>query len=107
MIITSPEEWVSLYGAIAEDSRRSEEKHVFIYASAKEADSVAALRILEVSGPAGGAQPVGAAGGSTGAARWLAEDAVRARVAGLWRVGRWVVLPPRSLMAPAACLRVP
>lgn len=49
MIVTTPDEWVALYNAIKEESSCSEEKHVFIYASAADADSVAALRILEVS----------------------------------------------------------
>uniref|UniRef100_A0A1D2AER3 Cell division control protein 45-like protein n=1 Tax=Auxenochlorella protothecoides TaxID=3075 RepID=A0A1D2AER3_AUXPR len=47
MIVTTPDEWVALYNAIKEESSCSEEKHVFIYASAADADSVAALRILE------------------------------------------------------------
>lgn len=48
MILTTQEQWVDLYNAIRNDSCSSDERHVFIYASSKEADSVAALRILEV-----------------------------------------------------------
>lgn len=47
MIVTSHSEWVAVYNAIKEESRQSDEKHVFIYASASDVDSVAALRILE------------------------------------------------------------
>lgn len=50
MIINQPDQWVDLYKAIKEESSRSDEKHVFIYASAADADSVCALRILEVRG---------------------------------------------------------
>jgi hypothetical protein len=48
MIITSSDEWTDLYASIREESNRSEEKHVNIYASSSDADSVCALRILEV-----------------------------------------------------------
>ena len=48
MIITTPDEWTSLYGSIRDDSSRSDEKHVFIYACSTDCDSVCALRILEV-----------------------------------------------------------
>ena len=48
MIITTSEEWTNLYRSILEESTRSDEKHVFIYASSSDADSVCALRILEV-----------------------------------------------------------
>jgi len=48
MIITTSEEWTNLYRSIREESSRSDEKHVFIYACASDADSVCALRILEV-----------------------------------------------------------
>lgn len=48
MIITTSEEWTALYRSIREESGRSEEKHVFIYACSSDADSVCALRILEV-----------------------------------------------------------
>lgn len=47
MIITTHDQWVALYNAIREECRKSEEAHVFIYASASNADSVAALRVLE------------------------------------------------------------
>lgn len=48
MIINKLDDWVSLYGAIKEETSCSDEKHVFIYASAADADSVCALRIVEV-----------------------------------------------------------
>ncbi len=48
MIITTPEEWTQLYRSIREESSRSDEKHVFIYACSTDCDSVCALRILEV-----------------------------------------------------------
>ncbi|PSC71473.1 cell division control 45-like protein [Micractinium conductrix] len=47
MIITTSDEWTALYNSIKQDSTRSDEKHVFIYACASDADSVCALRILE------------------------------------------------------------
>lgn len=47
MIITTSDEWTNLYRSIREESTRSDEKHVFIYACASDADSVCALRILE------------------------------------------------------------
>lgn len=50
MIVTTHEQWVELYNAIRDESRRSEEKHIFIYASSSDCDSVCALRILEASG---------------------------------------------------------
>lgn len=48
MIITTSDEWTALYRSICEDSKRSDDKHVFIYACSSDADSVCALRILEV-----------------------------------------------------------
>ena len=48
MILTDSQQWVQLYETIKEESRKSEEKHVHIYVSAADADSVCALRILEV-----------------------------------------------------------
>lgn len=54
MIITNHEQWVDLYNAIKEESARSEEKHVFIYASSADVDAVCTLRILEVGGLRGG-----------------------------------------------------
>ena len=48
MILTSQEQWVELYAAIREESRTSEERHVFIYASSADTDALCALRILEV-----------------------------------------------------------
>lgn len=50
MIVTSQDDWVALYTSIKEESRKSDEKFVFIYASAQDCDSICALRILEVSG---------------------------------------------------------
>jgi cell division control protein 45 len=47
MIISTPEEWTNLYRSIREESSRSDEKHVFIYACSTDCDSVCALRILE------------------------------------------------------------
>ncbi|GAB4814948.1 hypothetical protein N2152v2_001994 [Parachlorella kessleri] len=47
MILTNQDDWVALYNSIKEESRRSEEKFVFIYASAQDCDSLCALRILE------------------------------------------------------------
>ncbi|EFN58772.1 hypothetical protein CHLNCDRAFT_50260 [Chlorella variabilis] len=47
MIITTSDEWTALYRSICEDSKRSDDKHVFIYACSSDADSVCALRILE------------------------------------------------------------
>lgn len=44
-----------MYGSIREESLRSDEKHVFIYACSSDCDSVCALRILEVSPPAAAA----------------------------------------------------
>lgn len=49
MILTDSQQWVELYETIKNESRKSEEKHVHIYVSASDADSVCALRILEVS----------------------------------------------------------
>lgn len=48
MIITTHEEWTNLFNSIKAESSSSDEKHVFIYACATDADSVCALRILEV-----------------------------------------------------------
>ena len=48
MIVTDPYDWARLYESIKEESRKSEEKHVHIYVSAADADSVCALKILEV-----------------------------------------------------------
>ena len=48
MILTETQEWVDLYEAIKSETRKSSEKHVNIYVSATDADSVCALRILEV-----------------------------------------------------------
>jgi hypothetical protein len=48
MIVTTDDQWTGVYTAIREESRKSDEKHIFIYASASDADSVCALRILEV-----------------------------------------------------------
>ena len=64
MIITTSDEWTALYNSIKQDSTRSDEKHVFIYACASDADSVCALRILEV-GPVqwGGAAAAGVRAG--------------------------------------------
>ena len=50
MILTDSTKWVDLYETIKNETRKSEEKHVQIYVSAADADSVCALRILEVSG---------------------------------------------------------
>lgn len=47
MIITTHEEWTNLFNSIKAESSSSDEKHVFIYACATDADSVCALRILE------------------------------------------------------------
>jgi cell division control protein 45 len=47
MILTDAQQWVDLYEGIKEETRRSAERHVHIYVSAADADSVAALRILE------------------------------------------------------------
>lgn len=55
MIITTPEEWTNLYRSIREESSRSDEKHVFIYACSTDCDSVCALRILEVRPSSGAA----------------------------------------------------
>ena len=52
MIITTSEEWTDLYRSIREESSRSDEKHVFIYACSSDCDSVCALRILEVGAAA-------------------------------------------------------
>lgn len=49
MILTSTQQWVDLYDHIKAETRKSSEKHVNIYVSAADADSVCALRILEVS----------------------------------------------------------
>ena len=51
MIITTTDEWTDLYRSIREESSRSDEKHVFIYACSSDVDSVCALRILEVRCP--------------------------------------------------------
>lgn len=48
MILTSSYQWVQLYDKIKAESRKSTEKHVNIYVSAADTDSVCALRILEV-----------------------------------------------------------
>ena len=48
MILTSTQQWVELYETIKAETRKSSEKHVNIYVSAADADSVCALRILEV-----------------------------------------------------------
>ena len=48
MILNNSEQWVELYKLIKEESKKSEEKHVHIYVSAADTDSVCALRILEV-----------------------------------------------------------
>lgn len=48
MIKTTPEEWADVYEVIKRETRKSVEKHVHIYVSAADADSVSSLRILEV-----------------------------------------------------------
>lgn len=48
MIVTSQDHWVALYNCLKDESRKSDEKFVFIYASAQDCDSICALRILEV-----------------------------------------------------------
>jgi hypothetical protein len=50
MILTDTYQMAQLYDKIKAESRKSSEKHVNIYASAADADSVCALRILEASG---------------------------------------------------------
>ena len=71
MIVTSQEEWVSLYQSIKEDSARSDEKQVFVYASAADADAVCALRILEVgAGPQPLAGRVVGCGSSSRSSSW-------------------------------------
>lgn len=48
MILTEHQQWVDLYESIKAETRKSAEKHVNIYVSATDADSVCSLRILEV-----------------------------------------------------------
>lgn len=47
MILTDPDQWVKLFDALKTETRKSAEKHVHIYVSASDADSVCSLRILE------------------------------------------------------------
>jgi hypothetical protein len=49
MILTDQQEWVDLFDALKSETRKSSEKHVNIYVSASDTDSVCSLRILEVS----------------------------------------------------------
>lgn len=48
MLLTEQRQWIDLYELIKSESRKSSEKHVHIYVSATDVDSVCALRILEV-----------------------------------------------------------
>ncbi len=48
MILTEQKDWVELFEALKEETRKSSEKHVNIYVSATDTDSVCSLRILEV-----------------------------------------------------------
>lgn len=48
MILTENQQWVDLYESIKAETRKSSEKHVNIYVSASDVDSVCSLRILEV-----------------------------------------------------------
>lgn len=47
MILTEADQWVNLFDALKTETRKSAEKHVHIYASASDADSICSLRILE------------------------------------------------------------
>ena len=47
MILTDQSDWVQLFEALKAETRKSIEKHVNIYVSAADADSVCALKILE------------------------------------------------------------
>ena len=72
MILTTQDQWTALFRSIQDDAARSEDKQVFLYASAADADAVCALRILVVrgwvcgccrgAGAVGGAAAVGSAG---------------------------------------------
>jgi cell division control protein 45 len=47
MILTESNQWVKLFDSVKAETRKSVEKHVHIYVSASDADSVCSLRILE------------------------------------------------------------
>lgn len=68
MILTSQDQWTDLYASIKEESRKSDEKFVFIYASAQDCDAICALRILEVRQGGGALVHGGGDGGRAPAA---------------------------------------
>lgn len=69
-MIIFPEQYVALYEAVKADAYQSEDRKVVVFVSALEADSVCAVRILQVGGGSGGrCGGCGAGGGAGGAAR--------------------------------------
>jgi len=49
-MIIFPEQYVPLYEAVKADAYQSDDRKVIVFVSASEADSVAAVRILQVRG---------------------------------------------------------
>ena len=47
MILTDPAQWVMLFDALKAETRKSAEKHVHVYVSSCDVDSVCSIRILE------------------------------------------------------------
>jgi cell division control protein 45 len=47
MILTDPSQWVMLFDALKAETRKSTEKHVHVYVSSCDVDSVCSIRILE------------------------------------------------------------
>ena len=47
MILTDPSQWVMLFDALKAETRKSAEKHVHVYCSAADVDSVCSIRVLE------------------------------------------------------------